>query len=109
MPACCRKAEIPSGRRKGPENSRSTVREVYAGLAASEPPSVSAERLVEVGKWLVASRVAGCRCNCGAGSASRLPPGVCVLVEVHVRSEHHHSRHAGYKDVVCSRCGEAAP
>eukprot|EP00965_Chrysotila_dentata_P123709 4089528-Pleurochrysis_carterae.AAC.1 len=39
MPACCRNAEMPSGRRKGPEKSRSTVREACAGLAASKHPT----------------------------------------------------------------------
>eukprot|EP00965_Chrysotila_dentata_P237696 6202065-Pleurochrysis_carterae.AAC.1 len=50
---------MPSGRRKGPEKSRSTVHEACAGLATSEPSSGPSERSVEGGTVLEAMGIPG--------------------------------------------------
>eukprot|EP00965_Chrysotila_dentata_P096059 3173562-Pleurochrysis_carterae.AAC.1 len=50
---------MPSGRRRGPEKSRSTVRDACAGLALSEPLSASAEGPLVIVEALDAAGIPG--------------------------------------------------
>eukprot|EP00965_Chrysotila_dentata_P213956 6187945-Pleurochrysis_carterae.AAC.2 len=86
-----RKAEIPSGRWKGPENSKSTVRDTCAGSAASGANDGIARRSGN-----------------GSDGGRRVgPPRVGVLIEVDVRGEHY-TWDGRNVDVVCTRSGQAA-
>eukprot|EP00965_Chrysotila_dentata_P212891 6187308-Pleurochrysis_carterae.AAC.4 len=97
---------MPSGRLKGPEKSRSTVREACAGFLMSGTTGVTCCGCAEE-EWLVRPSIVGDGRNGRDLVGRRRLPRVGVFVEVYLRRKHD-AGNTGHINAVCAGGGQTA-